>query len=186
MSRSTSAAFDTAHDAAHFDEVIFAELQFASGTTRVCTREHDVAWDGHTWLGRGRVGTISMLQEAGELEPFGIEMTLAVSSELLSLALTPSEYKNRTARIWEGLIDRSSGAAYAIVDAPVGPFTFRMDSLEWELGEIGLLKLTAESRLADWQRARMRRYNDADQQSKFPGDNFFANAEQVADAEFTW
>lgn len=186
MSRTTTAAFNAAHDAAHYDEIIFAELQFTSGTTRVCTREHDVVWDGHTWLGRGHVGTISPLQEAGELEPFGVEMTLKVSSELLALALDPAKYKNRSARIWAGLFDRSGVSGYAVVDAPVGPFTFRMDTLEWELGEVGLLRMTAESRMADWQRPRVRRYNNADQQAVHAGDNFFANAEQMSEAEFLW
>jgi hypothetical protein len=103
MTRETTAAYDSANDAAHFDEVIFAELQFASGTSYVCTREHDVDWNSITWAGKGQVGTIEPIEEAGELEPLGIAMTLKVSAELLALALDPSEYKNRTAKIWRGL-----------------------------------------------------------------------------------
>jgi hypothetical protein len=103
MARDTTAAYDSANDAAHFDEVIFAELQFSSGTSYVCTREHDVDWNSITWAGKGQVGTIEPIEEAGELDPLGIAMTLKVSAELLALALDPSEYKNRTAKVWRGL-----------------------------------------------------------------------------------
>jgi hypothetical protein len=392
MTRETTAAYDSANDAAHFDEVIFAELQFASGTSYVCTREHDVDWNSITWAGKGQVGTIEPIEEAGELEPLGIAMTLKVSAELLALALDPSEYKNRDCKIWRGLLvapkylslpgtsgnyastpdgaavsitgdidlrvkvalddwvpagtrtllakwattagtrsfmfrvlnsgllsfaisttgsdfpqvnssiaptvsdgadlwvrvtrvqatgvttfytsddgetwtqlgttatlsagsaiwdspqpvelgsrvngttENAPGKFYyaelrngiagdvvaspdftqvargvtsfqdaqgntwtingsdaaivhgdvAVIADPVGPFTFRMDSLEFELGRTGTLRLTAEGRLADWQRPRVRYYNDADQQAEYPGDNFFANTEEFVEKTLIW
>lgn len=187
MSRSPTAGFGTAADAAHFDDVVFVELQFASGSAYVCTREHSVAWNGQTWLGAGRVGSIDTIEEGGELQARGIAMTLsALPAGLLATALDPSEYKNRPVKLWYGLLDSSSPAAITVVADPVGPFLYRMDSLEFELGEQAALRLTAESRLADWDRPRVRRYNNADQQAEHPGDKFFEYAEQMVEWQDLW
>ncbi len=186
MSRSPAAGFNTAVGAAHLEEVLFVEFQFTSGTVYACSREHNVAWNSQTWLGAGKVGSVSPIEEAGQLEPKGLELVMAVSAELLAIALDPAEYKNRTLRLWYGLLDTSSAAAITVVADPVGPFVYFMDTLDFELGETGLLKLTAESRLADWTRPRVRRYNNADQQDAHPGDRFFEYAEQMVEASFLW
>ena len=46
--------------------------------------------------------------------------------------------------------------------------------------------LTAENRLADWDRPRIRRYNDADQQSEYPGDLGMQFAEQMVNKTILW
>lgn len=187
MSRAPTSAFNTALAAEHLEEVVFVELQFASGTVYVCTRDRDIAWNGQTWLGMGRVGSIEPVEEGAELEARAIVMTLsAIPAEMLAIALNPPDYKNRPARFWSGLLDTSSPSAITVVADPVGPFLYRMDSLDFELGESGTVRLTAHSRLEDWQRPRIRRYNDADQQAQYPGDKFFEHTEAMAQAEFLW
>lgn len=201
MSRSPTSAVNNALALQHLEEILFVELQFKSGSSYVCTREHDVVWNGQTWLGKGRVGSVEMIQEGGELEPHGIAMTLsALPAGLLATALDPAEYKNRSCKLWYGLRDWSGyvepgyvNAGYlrqrgtlALIADPVGPFLFRMDSLEFELGETASLRLTAESRLADWQRPRVRRYNNADQQAEYSGDEFFEFAEEMVDKVLIW
>lgn len=187
MSRSPTSAFNTALGAAHLEEVVFAELQFASGTVYVCSRDRDIAWNGQTWLGRGRVGSIEPLEEGAALEARSIALSLsAIPAGMLATALDPAQYKNRECKLWLGLIDTSSAAAHTIIADPVGPFLYRMDSLDFELGETGSLRLTAHSRLEDWQRPRIRRYNDSDQQKQHPGDKFFQYTEQMVSAEFIW
>lgn len=187
MSRSPTAAFATALAGRHLDEVMFAELQFASGTSRVCTRERDISWDGHTWLGKGRVGAIEPIGEGAQLEARQIAMTLsAIPAGVLATALDPSEYKNRLCKLWFGLLDMSDPARLSVVADPVGPFTYRMDSLEFELGEAGSVRVTAYSRLEDWQRPRVRRYNSADQKLDYPDDKFFDYAEQMVQKTLLW
>jgi hypothetical protein len=186
VGREASADYIVASAAGHVDEVVFAEFRFASGTARVCSREHDIEWDGQVWAGAGRVGSIKELEEAGTIEPFGLEMALLVTDELLALALNPAEYKNRDVLLWRGLLDFSDPAGRAVVADPVGPFTYRMDLLEFELGETSAIRLTAESRLADWQRPRVRYNNDADQQAQYPGDEFFKDTESFVERVLLW
>lgn len=187
MSRTPTSDYTTASEAAHFTEIVFVEFQFASATSYACTADRNVSWNGQTWLGKGRVGSIDPIEEGGELEARGIVMTLsALPAGLLALALDPSEYKNRKVRIWRGLVDQSDPLGMEIVANPVGPFVFLMDKLEFELGETATLRLTAESRLADWQRPRAYRYNDATQQALYPGDDFFKYVENMVNVELLW
>lgn len=187
MSRAPTAGFNTALAAAHLEEVIFIELQFKSGTSYVCSRDRDISWNGQTWLGKGRVGSIEPLEEGAQLEARSSVMSLsAIPAGMLVTALDPTEYKNRACKLWFGLLDTSSPGAITVVADPVGPFLYRMDSLDFELGEQGALRLTAHSRLEDWQRPRIRRYNNDDQQAEYPGDKFFQFTEQMVQAEFLW
>ncbi len=185
--RTPTGAFETALDASHLAQVVFLELQFKSGTSYLCSREHNLSWNGFTWLGAGRVGSIEPVGEGGPLEARGVAMTLsAIPAGALATALDPSEYKNRICRFWFGLLDLSSAAAITVVADPVGPFLYRMDTLRFVVGTERALRLTAESRLADWQRPRTIRYNDADQQKLHPGDKFFEYIEQMAEATIEW
>jgi len=187
VSRDLEAGADAALQAPHVDEVVFLEFDFVSGTSRACTREHSVEWNGFTWLGVGRVGSIEALAEGGELEARGIAMTLSgLTPGLLAVALTPSEYKGRAVRMWCGQIDRSSLSALAIVADPVGPSLYKMDQLTFQLGQTATIRLTAESRLADCQRPRVRRYNQADHQVLHPGDKFFEHVEKQVEAVHLW
>lgn len=187
MSRSPTSDFNNALAAAHLEDVIFIEFQFASESSYVCSRERNITWNGQTWLGKGRVGSIEPIGEGAVLEARSIAMTLSgITPGMFTIALDPPEYKNRLCRLWFGLIDTSSADEHVIVPDPVGPFIYRMDSLGWGVGESLTLQLTAHSRLEDWQRPRARRYNDADQQAEHPGDLFFQYTEQMVSAEFLW
>lgn len=46
--------------------------------------------------------------------------------------------------------------------------------------------VTAESRLAGWERARVRRFNDADQKKLYPTDRFFEGMVEGVEVEIVW
>lgn len=61
-----------------------------------------------------------------------------------------------------------------------------MDQLTYQLGQTAALRLTGESRLADWMRPRVRRYNNADHQALHPGDKFFEHTEKQIEQVYRW
>jgi hypothetical protein len=187
MSRELETGADTALQAGHVSQIVFLEFDFLSGVSRACSREHNVVWNAQTWLGAGRVGSIEPLGEGGELEARGIAMSLsALPAGLLATALTPSEYKGRNVKLWFGQMDLSSPASITVIADPVGPFIYKMDQLSYQLGQTASIRLTAESRLADWNRPRVRRYNNADHQALHPGDLFFEHTERQIEAVHRW
>jgi hypothetical protein len=103
--------------------------------------------------------------------------------------LTPGDYVATTSA---ALDTPDNTATYTVTDEagiiadPVGPWTFRMDTMGGSIGQEAYVTLTAERRLADWDRRRARRYNDADQQSEYPGDVGMQYVESLQDKEIVW
>ena len=62
----------------------------------------------------------------------------------------------------------------------------RLDASETEEGETITVTITAESRFAAWERPVIRRYTDADQQARFPGDRGLEFVSQAAQKEIVW
>lgn len=162
--------------------LVLVELQFATGTVRVCNAGYNFTWDGHIWTGLGTLGGISAVSEGQDLQMYGLTLTLTgVPSEYVALALG-SGYQGRPATIWLAPLD----SEYALLSDPVIVFRGRMDTMPVEFGPSATIQLSIESRLVDWERPRMRRYNHADQISEHPGDMFFEFVPQMAEKEIVW
>ena len=73
-----------------------------------------------------------------------------------------------------------------IVADPVLVFHGRMDVMNIEIGNTATITVTAESRLADWNRARTSRYTDEEQQRLYPGDKGLQYVAQTAEMELVW
>lgn len=179
MSRSLTAEMLAALAAESVPLTLLVELQFGSGTVNLCNLDYDVTYNGTTWLGAGRVGRISEVQESEDVQAYGVSLTLSgVDSSLLAIALG-EDYQGRTVRIWLAAFDTS----YAVIDAPYLVYRGRMDSMRISAGQQGVITLNCEGRLADFQRARVRRYNSADQQMVYPADKFFEYVPQLASGQ---
>jgi len=65
-------------------------------------------------------------------------------------------------------------------------FKGRMDTMNIALGKTATITLTAESRLIDWSRPRIRRYTNADQQERFSADKGFEFVSDTVEIEIVW
>jgi hypothetical protein len=138
---------------------------------------------GNEYLGVGALGGISEVEESAELRAYGLTLTLAgIPRDSVALAMTQN-YQNRRATVWEVVLDR---ATLLPVADPVVVFRGRMDTMTPELGEDAKVTLRLENRLADWERPRIRRYTDEDQQLRFPGDKGFEFVSATAEREIVW
>lgn len=72
---------------------------------------------------------------------------------------------------------------HAVLADPIGPFRFRCDTMAIEKGKTATITLTAENRLADWDRARIRRWTHEDQVAEHPGDRFFEQIPELMEKE---
>lgn len=182
MSRSITAAMLAALAAESTAVALLVELQFGSGTVRLNSLDYDLTWSGQTWLGAGRVGRVSAVEESEAIQAYGVTLSLSgVDASLLAIALG-EDYQGRTVRMWFAAFD----AAYVVIDDPVLVYRGRMDTMRVRAGQNASIELTCEGRLADFERARVRRYNSADQQTVYPGDKFFDYAPQLAAGQAIW
>lgn len=187
---SPSRGLSSANQTAALDRVVrpvlFFELEIDDGSPtefiRVSDAPYSITWSGHEWLGIGTLGSVSAAEETTELKAPGVEATLnGIDPSLASIALG-RHIQGDPVTIYLGLLDEGHG----LVDTPLVLFRGRADTMPIKLGQTASIRLTVESVLADWDRPRVRRYNNADQQQRFPGDRFFEFAEQTVDKDVIW
>lgn len=182
MSRDVTTDFGTAIAQENVAVAIFVELDFGSGTVRLCNAAYDFAWNGYTWLGAGTIGTINPIEEGAELQMYGVGMELtSIPSEYVSVALGEN-YQGRPVKIWIAALDSN----YQIISDPCGPFQYRMDTMSIDMGDTAKITLTAESRLSIWDTPNIRRYTNEDQQKEYAGDKGLEFVVQVASKEIVW
>lgn len=183
MSRDTiTPDVDAEFDNDNYRVLILTELDFPSGTVYAHSGVGNVNFNGHTFLGVGQLGKIGTLQESTELQTFGFSLELSgVDLSLLSITLN-DDVQGRSAKLWMVFLDNDLQP----INDPIGPWSGRMDAMPVEIGETATITLHIESRLADWERPRIRRYTDADQQAEYPGDLGFEFVSQMQEKEIMW
>jgi hypothetical protein len=180
--RDLTAEVQTALAGTNLIGMFLVELRFGSGTVYVNNLHFDKDYGGHTWLGRGRVGSISAIEEGEDLQAFGVQLTLSgIDPALVSIALN-EDYQGRTALISLAFLDSD----HNIVHDPVQVCRGRMDTMPIEAGQTANITLNVEGRLVDFERPRVRRYNSEDQKILHPTDEFFQYVPQMVSKELWW
>ncbi|EJL77362.1 hypothetical protein PMI15_04684 [Polaromonas sp. CF318] len=153
------------------------KLEFDSETVYLAGTDFNIEYDGHTWLAARGIGTIEKTIETPD-QVEGLTFTLSgVTDEALAQA-QQEEYQGRPVTVLWAFLD---GA------------TLCVDPMAWQghldvptimLGrQTATIKVTAENRMADWQRPRKLLFNHPDQLTIDPTDNFFLGIEAMENAE---
>jgi hypothetical protein len=162
--------------------VLLVTLEFDSATSYITTASRNIVWDGATYVGVGQFGSVSAIEESGELASYSLSMELTgIPRDVIAVALT-EPYQNRMAQVYECLFDEDE----QVIDSPVLMFRGRMDVMAVDLGETASITLSCTNRLADWERPKMTRYSDEDQQRLHPGDYGCQYAVQMETKEINW
>lgn len=162
--------------------ILLVELDFQGGPVRAHSGVGDFEWNGNTFTGVGTLGKVSEIEEGKEMQAYGLQLQLSgIPSELLSISLNGG-YRGRSASLWVAFLDDN----HQLINDPVGPFSGTMNTMDGELGETATITLSVESRLVDWERPRIRRYNDGDQQAVYPGDLGLEFVPQMVEKELIW
>lgn len=181
MSRTLTSAMQDALAGTTLAPLLFAQLDFDSAPVRVTNLGHDIAWNGATWLGAGYVGSVDAIVESEGVRADGLVFSLTgIPAALVAVTLT-EQYQGRRVRVWLGAV-----AAGALVADPLLVFSGRMDNMQVVMGDTATIRVNAESRLADFERARVGRFNDADQRARDPNDTGFRYVPQLVERTLYW
>ena len=162
--------------------VYFLKLDFPGGTTYLNTSDRHITWGGNQFLGIGTIGTISDIEETSELQANGIKVTLSgIPGTYISIALT-TEYQGSTATQYLGFLNNS----YALVDDPFITFVGKVDTMAISLSDTATIELDIENRLIDWERPRISRFTNEEQQNLYSGDKGLEFVDSVAEKELFW
>jgi len=183
LTRTITAATQTASEADQFSPIVFLELDFASGFLRLNSTVSEFTFLSNVFTGTGDMGEITVVSEKGDIESTSITVGLqGVNTTIISIALN-EDYQGRNAKLWLGFID---SAGVLIVD-PTRIFSGRMDTMPIVIGgDDNKVQISIESRLADLFKARIRRYNNADQQERYTSDKGLEFVEQNVEKELIW
>jgi hypothetical protein len=183
LGTNAAAAWDTGEKKA----CAFVKLELDSGTQRYSTLPYDMSWnDGTgaaTWIGTGSLAQISEMRESEGLIANGVQITLSgLPTSFVSIALSEN-IQGRVATIWFAAL----GSSNQVLDTPPVEFKGSIDFPPIGInGGQATIVVNVESRIADFARPRVRRYNDADQQAAYPGDLFFEFTPQMVAMTLVW
>lgn len=164
--------------------ILMASFDFGEVIDRAWSGVGQLEWDDHIWYGAGSLGKVSTVEETTELRATGASFQLSgIPAELITKVST-YPIQGKKARLYLGFMDADFRT---IIMDPVLIFDGRMDTVEIsDGGDTATVTLTAESRLRDLERVRTRRYTDADQQSRFPGDKGLEYVPSLQDKQIVW
>jgi len=143
---------------------------------------HDITVDGHAYIGAGRIMQISSVEEGPNLQSYGVTVTLGGIPLQYIDDVVGNNGQNRAGAIWLGMLDES----YQIVGQPLLLFRGLIDTTVVSVGETINIAIALESRLVDWERAKIRRYTNQDQVAAFPADRFFEFVQGMESLDYTW
>ena len=159
------------------------KLELDDGHVLVHSGLGDLTWGGDTYSGIGTLGSITGGLEDSELSRTPLTMTLSgISTELTSIVLG-EHYQGRTATVYIGYLNLTTNV---LADDPFIRYRGRIDSASLVGGKTRTITLTVESRFAAWDRPKVRRYNNADQQFRYPGDRGLEYIEQATEKTIVW
>lgn len=135
-----------------------------STTLRLTTAGRDVTWDGNTYL-RGGMGTIEAIEDGvGDLQGLRFVLPGIRSSDLVIALTEPVEGKR--VRVWDAIVDPDTGQ---VADAALA-WSGTLNVPDLADGPSAVISVTAEHRGILAVRPKPRRYTDAEQQRRYPGD----------------
>jgi hypothetical protein len=182
MSRDMTPTMQAAVAAEVLRPVTLVKISLDSGIIAVHSALGDIAWNGHTYLGVGNMGNLSEIHEGNSIAPYGIRATLSGIPAAMISTVLGEHYQGRPAEVYLALLDE----AYELLVDPTLAFRGRCDFADIQLGEQAAIQLTIKSRLADWQRPRIRRFNHEDQQAVYPGDLGLEYVAKMVEKPIVW
>ena len=183
MARDLGAALISEVQAGTVRPVVLFEGVFATGTLNAWTGVGTLSWDSKSWVGTGAFGSVSPIEETDQIRASGIQVALnGITAANVSLALQSCR-QGAAGKVWLALLD----SAGAVVGTPYLAFSGRLDvPVIDEAGDTATISISYESRLADLERPRIRRYTDEDQRAEYPNDTALRYIAGLQDKQIAW
>ncbi len=158
------------------------KIEYDDATVAVHSGVGTLVYDGVSFLGVGQYGGISSVSEDNELQAANVTLALSgVDPNLISQALG-TDWQGRLCTIYRAFLDSS----YAVIIDPIVIFKGRLDQQNITMGSTARIDVVVENLTSDWQRSRVARFNNAEQQRRFAGDKGLQFVEQATDKPIYW
>lgn len=160
-------------------ELFYAvEMMYDSDPLRLWTGygEKTINGDGQTYIGGGKLLSISEINDTAELSAQGTNIQLSgLDASIISIAMQ-EPYQTRPIRIYFGVGNDAIEVFGGLMDV----LTILNDAITVTIN------LTNENRLVTLQRNNVRRGTDANQKSRHSNDDYFSTVPGLSDRELLW
>jgi hypothetical protein len=166
----------------------FVEMVFDSGTVRLWDGLGDKTFDGNTYVGSGRLGTVEPIPEESDVVASGVRLKLIVIpttefpnavDDFITIAYG-EEFQGRACTVWRVELDDAG----AIIPDGIVRFRGRMDMMhDTEIPGALVVTVTAENRLIDLEYVSRKTYTPEDWKRVNPNNTFFDNVASIQNRE---
>ncbi len=163
--------------------VALVKIEFAGYPATLFTTYHDdIEFGGETYVSQGSVGSVSNIEEDGSLSPSDYIITLDGTDVSIAAAALNAPPLNNPVTVYLQTLDEN----FRPQGTPFVHFKGITDGVEKVGGRTAIVSVRVKDRLADWQRPRVSRYTNAEQQLLYPNDKGFEFVETLASKEWEW
>lgn len=173
----------------HIPILYLIKLELTSETLYLTNWDQSIEWDGHVWQALTIMPRISNMSESSNLESQALDISLSpISTEMLALALGQvDEYRGKPCSIYMAVLDNN----FVQVGDPILRWYGYMDTMtiatqQDDSGMSGAVNLRCETGMHSLGRLKTYRMNNAQQQSRVPGDKGFEYVERLMSEPYTW
>ena len=169
--------------------ITFAKIEFDAETLYLHNGLGSYEWDGETWSGLGDFASVSSVEEAIQVKPYALTLTLSgIDSDVNDFpetALTLNYYL-RPVTMYLGCVDGDD----ELIDDPTQIWAGHIDAMDVTVGHDGpagdIISMTCESELSKFDRSSSRRFTNEQQQADYAGDKIFSAMHLIAGAKIRW
>lgn len=163
--------------------IVLVDLTFKDGTIHIFTGLGTLSWNGNTYTGSGQLVKLGPIAEDTAVQAQGLEIQITgVPSNLLAEGLNQCAQGNPV-NAYFGFLDASGN----VIADPYLAFSGRMDVPTIDEGsETATITLTAENRLIDLDRPRLRNFTEQDQILDYPSDTGFTFVPNLQQLNLIW
>lgn len=162
--------------------VMFVLLDVPGDPLYACDAGANFNWDGHEWQGLGQFGSIEAVSESLEVFAQPLRLSLSgVDPDIIASAIA-SDYEGSTVRVWLGILDPDT---YALLDTPEEIWSGFIDFMTVE-GDQNLCTVTVDCEHELRRQPVVSRWTDEDQRTRFSGDTFFDQLQNIPGAVAKW
>ena len=142
-----------------------------------------LTFEGHDWLGVGSFGGFGSLEEMSDGTASQMSFSLSGIETSFYEYLIEQPFRNALAELWIGALDETMTRVTA---GPSMIYRGRLVAADLTDGDQITIQVTVERSSRDQTRQRVRRYTDAEQQRRYPGDKFFEYQAQMQSVQVLW